>query len=999
MTNSLPICLRRWFILILFLSVSSDVAGAVAATVGYGSQIWRTEEGLPQNVVHALAQDHNGYLWVGTQNGLCRFDGVRFVVFNSGNTPQLGGSHIYALAAASDGLWVGTMNNGVVRLRDGRFELFTQTNGLINNSVRCILSAKDGSIWIGTTNGVSQFKSGTFRNFQMSGATNVVRALCEDRDGSILAGTGGGVIRIRNGETSVAYLGLPGPAVRSLVLDGQGRLWIGYAGGIARVVGQTLDESVSVGLPDNMINAVMEDSRGQMWAGSFGGITRLVGTTNWIVQRTPEGAAFDAVNALLEDREGNIWAGTKDGLVRLHRQLFTRVTIQEGLAHNNTISVLEDGAGNVWSGTWGGGLHRIYGKDVEIINSGKGLSRDQVLALHHDRAGALWVGTDFDGGLNCLRNGTNTVFDRASGLVDSAIRVLHEDRAGRLWIGTATALVLFENGKFRRFTREDGLCGNNIRVLLEDDNGVLWVGTNEGLSWLVNAQVVEPAPLVAAIKRPIVALHQDTSGDVWIGTVAGGLHRMKIAGGTGEAAQMFSASSYTSSMGLGTDDVHEIIEDDFGFIWITSRNGVFRVPKTDFDEVDSGRRNLLRSQGFARRDGLPSLECSAVAKPGAWKARDGRLWFATAKGLAVVDARLDLEPTAHRPHVLVEHIVADSQTIALDRARRSLTIPPGRGDLQFHFTALSLSQPGKNRFEYQLVGFDADWIDAGNQRIAYYTQVPPGRYTFRVRGCNSDGIWNEEGASITITMMPHLWQTWWFRSGIVFFAAGMVGWGVRTASVRKLEKQMRILEQERALAAERSRIAKDMHDDVGARLTQIMLLSDVVEKCPDAGPQSKSHITRISSASRDLVQNLDAIVWAVDPGNDTLDQLVLYLHDYVDRYLSASAIRTSFDIPSNLPNCSVPSQIRHNLFMVVKEALNNIVKHAQCSELSFAIRFRERQLSVVISDNGKGFDYMQASTMGNGLQNMSDRMQQVGGTLEIKSAPGQGTCLSFHISL
>ncbi len=992
MSHVATFMLQRAIMWWLISAIFSLKAYGEVPSVPYGSRVWQTDEGLPHNVIHALVQDRAGYLWVGTQNGLARFDGVRFVTYNSLNAPALRNPHIYAMAEAPDGLWIGTMEDGVVRLSTGKFTTFTAAEGLACNAVRSMLVGRDGSVWIGTTNGISVFNGKTFQTIRGEGAANVVRALCEDADGSILAGTGAGVLRIRNGVSSVAYLGLPGPAVRSLRVDKRSDVWVGYAGGIVRIHKQQLDESMSAGLPDNMVNCVIEDRRSQIWAATSGGLSRMTGT-NWVVQKTTEGLVFDGANCLLEDREGNVWAGTKEGLVRFHPQLFARISVQQGLAHNKTTAVLQDRAGTIWTGTWGGGLHRISSNGISIFNAGNGLSRDQVLALHQDSAGGLWAGTDFDGGLNYFRNGTNRIYDSNAGLIDPAVRVLHEDRAGKLWIGTASALVCFKEGKFHRFTKADGLAGNEIRDILEDKHGVLWIGTRDGLSWIRDEIITSASNNHPLGVGSIVALLQGSEDNLWVSIAGGGIVRVRTSGGLAHN-ETLPLRAYTTREGLPSNDIHEMVEDGLGFLWMTSPRGVFRVHQDRFDEVDAGQSRMLQCQLFDARDGLPSIDCSSVAKPAAWKAQDGRLWFATAKGLTVVGPKIEPQLNNVVPGIVIEEVMADKRLFQVWDAAE-VKILPGRGDLEIRYAGLSLSQPEKNKFRYRLEGFDDDWVNAENQRIAYYTHVPPGQYTFQVRACNDDGLWNETGAKVVLTLQPHLWQTTIFRVGMIFGLVGAIGFGVRSISVRKLRNEMRQVQEQNALANERSRIARDMHDDLGARLTEIMFLTDLVQRSDDAGPKTRSHANKLGNASRELVQNLDAIVWAVDPGNDTLDQLALYLHDYVDRYLSMAGIQPSFEIPCSLPRCVISSQARHNLFMAVKEALNNAVKYADCTEIHFSILMERGNLSINIRDNGKGFDLHSAMSLGNGLQNMTRRLEAIGGRFEIRSEVGKGS----HVEL
>ncbi len=406
---------------------------------------------------------------------------------------------------------------------------------------------------------------------------------------------------------------------------------------------------------------------------------------------------------------------------------------------------------------------------------------------------------------------------------------------------------------------------------------------------------------------------------------------------------------------------------------------------------------------------MSSAQCNGVSKPAGWKGKDGRLWFPTTRGVVVVDPNAIREDDAPPP-VVIEGVMADkkvvsekvgkwvSENVSLTHSlTHPLTLPPGRGELEFHYTALSYRAPEKNRFKYKLEGYDADWVDAATRRVAYYNNIKPGTYTFRVQGCNNDGVWNKTGASVKLSLRPHFWQTKWFLGLLGVMSIGFVAGTARYITWKKVQRKLERFEQQHAIEKERTRIAQDMHDDLGIRLTEILLLGNLA--ADSNADKVNDHVTKMVNVARDVVRGLDAIVWAVNPKNDSLDQLALYTGEYLEKILGMTNIRCRLDVPVELPHQALSADVRHNLFLVIKEAVNNSVKYAEATELKFSLRVSDFILFIVIEDNGKGFSVAENSARGNGLQNMERRLKNIGGRFEISSEPEKGTRIRLEIPL
>jgi ligand-binding sensor domain-containing protein/signal transduction histidine kinase len=964
----------------------------------YTSRAWQTDEGLPHNLVRAITQTPDGYLWVGTRLGLARFDGIRFTCFDAKNTPALRSHNVSALAVGLDGsLWIGTYGGGLVHLKDGVFSRLTTTNGLVGNELSCLYPGRDGSLWIGTTKGVSHYNGGAFQNYTTNQglAFNIVRAISEDGDANIWVATGEGLNRLTNGviENLTPASGLPYNSVRALHLDKSSRLWIGWNNGLLCYEhGKFTPYSFEKELSGSFVTAVREDAQGIIWAGTYSGLKRFRDGQFFNVPNS-DGSPFDLINVLFEDRESNIWVGSREGLARLTpRRLFT-YSRQQGLTHNNIMSVREDREGSLWIGTWGGGLNRLKDDKVTVYSTQNGFPHDLILATCEARDGTLWIGTDFDGGLIKLKDGKQTRYTSRQGLINAAIRVIYEDSSGILWIGTTRGMSCLRDGKFTNYFASDIHAGNSVLAICEDHCGTLWFGTENGLAFRQNGEFRRFAGSGLA-SSAVLSLYEDTAHDFWIGTEGDGLFRLRDG----------NLSHYTTKEGLHSNDMFETIEDDFGYFWMSCLKGIWRVSKKELGALDQKQIKTVHSVFYGRLDGLLSVQCNGVSKPSGFKSHDGRIWFPTTKGLVLVDPRIKLndnDPSRPEPSVVIEQVVTEKGTLDLalkpPAADSALRLPRGRGDLEIHYTALSLQIPEKNHFRYRLEGADPDWINADTRRVAYYNHLPHGTYRFHVIASNKDGLWNEAGATLALELAPAFWETVWFRTLAVLGLAGSLAGSVRYVSVRRLRHKLAALEQQHAIEKERARIAKDIHDDLGASLTQITLLSDRADH--EASDELRSNVRKISSTAREIAQSLDEIVWAVNPQHDSLEGLIEYISQSADDFLEDTSIRSRVKLPPALPHCSIPAETRHQFFLAFREALNNAVKHAEASEIQLEVLAEPAELQIKIADNGIGFDPNKARTRGNGLTNMRKRLEGIGGRFSITSSPGNGTMVNMTISL
>jgi len=664
---------------------------------------------------------------------------------------------------------------------------------------------------------------------------------------------------------------------------------------------------------------------------------------------TRDGLSQNFVMSLAQDADGVAWIGSNGaGLSARRNGIFAPADLGYVFDNECIPSLLAASDGTLWIGTWGSGLFHKSGAKVEQIMVAQPREAQPVLSLCEGRAGGVWVGT-YQDGLKFFHDGQFTCYRTTNGLSANTITSLAWDAQGRLWIGTGGGgLNSFADGKFSGFTRRDGLASDFVRTLYVDVDGVLWVGASAGLTRLKDGRL----------------------------------------------------ATVTSQQGLWDDAISQILEDYNGNLWFGSDRGIFRVRKEELHAVCEGRIRAVSPIAFGEGEGMESTECSGGFCPAGLRTRDGQLWFSTVKGLVVIDPGT-LKVNTQPPRVVVEEVWVDGIVKMREDALTNLEIGPGARRIEFRYTALSLTAPEKVRFRVRLDGLDPDWVEAGPSRVAEYSRLPPGHYYFRVSACNEDGVWNEVGAGLGLTILPALWQTLWFRLLLAAILLSSGVWVVKSWATRRLQRRLEILHRQHALEQERTRIARDIHDEMGALLTEISLLSDHGQKNGQRPDVVAADLRRISNTAREAVRTADGIVWAVNPSNDFLDHLGNYLMHYVEDFFRLTSIRCRLDLSEDLPRIPLSTQFRHHLLLVVKETCNNVVRHSDATEVIVRLSVADDTLTIVIEDNGKGICAEGSPGVSDGLLNMRQRMSDLGGTFDLSSTPGRGTRVELitHVSI
>ena len=800
----------------------------------YAHRVWQAEDGLPQSSVGAITQTRDGYLWLGTQQGLARFDGVTFEVFDRANTPALKNDWIKALLEGRDGaLWIGTGGGGLVRFHEGTWTRYTTREGLGGDVVRALHEDRDGRLWIATIGGgLSVFDGAAFTTYttQIGLPSNRVTDVESDASGALWVATAGGLARLQNGTVTARYAsedGLGTDVVWALEASAEGGLWVGTDRGLVRLRGGAFTAYPPEGERcGGAMNALHEDGSGTLWIGTTeDGLCRFRDGA-FAAFTEEDGLTHALIRALYADREGSLWIGTESGgLNRLRASPFAAYTTRQGLSSDVVYSVLEDHEGTIWVGTEGGGLARLRGGDVTAFTTSDGLSSDIVLALHEDRRRRLWIGT-FDGGL-CRRDEDGfTCFSAEDGLGSDFVSAVLEDHRGDLWAATEGGLSRLRDGAFTTFTTSDGLPSNGIVTLLEDRRGALWIGTwGGGISRMdAEGRFTTYAEAQGLSDLNVTSLYEDRKGRLWAGTHGGGLCRLE--------EDRFVC--LTKQDGLYHDDVLQILEDDEGHLWLGSSRGLSRLRLADLNARlrlaglpahARGQLGLLAPTRYGKDDGLKSTEMNGGTQPAALRSRDGRLWFATMHGVAVTSPP-DLQPNPVLPPVKLTGFSVDGEAYPL---AGTLRIPPGGKRFDFRFTALSLVAPERVRFRYKLEGYDEGWTEVENERGEHYTNLPPGRYRFRVAASNNDGVWAEEEAALAFYVAPFFYQTYGFYALalllLVLAVAGAVRLRVRRLEARERHLTRLVGEQTRELRQrkrELERLNGNLHREVQRQLDRLI---------------------------------------------------------------------------------------------------------------------------------------------------------------------------------
>jgi signal transduction histidine kinase/ligand-binding sensor domain-containing protein len=993
--------------LFLLLAAGPIAASPLSTNTEWIVRPWQSEEGLPDNTVVGIAQGSDGFLWVATQSALARFDGVQFTEFSAATGAGVPTAILSSVFLDRENrLWIAKEKGAVVCVEHGRMTTLTTSNGLPALPIRMMEEDKQGALWL------SYLEGG-----------NVTRVL----DG--------------HAQNFSSVEGLPGGGTCQLACDSSGQIWFA--------------QGLHVGVFRNGRFVTLREMLGQriaaarsrgIWIYNFQQLYKYEENGQVLkIGRLPIDRPSVNATVLYEDRSGLLWIGTAEsGLFCYDRGHFAPVKT----SHYDILSVAEDSEGNIWVGTRGGGLNRIQPRVLDMVDVASGIPAEAVRSVCQDKTeglwavtqsgvlvrdegegwrnsatnnevviqyaqcvasdprGGIWVGTQYKGLYSC-RDGVTENITRTNGLAAQSVKSLLVTPSGDVWIGTESSNTLqrLRSGKLKTFEIPAG--HGVVTAMTLDAGSNLWAATSDGLLFLCKESGLEEQKVKTLNPlEPIRGLCATSDGSLWIGYGGRGLGRIKNN----------EFSLFAVEQGMHDNFISHIIADKAGRLWFAGNRGIFYVKQSDFDSLHQRQTTQLRSVVYGRDAGVPSLRASHGFYPGGVLTTNGKLLIPTMTGLASL--RVDnIKQKLTAPPIAITQVIADGRPVAtyengiegedgnasgfVELAQRDprVVLPPNNQRMEVHFTALSFTAPGNVAFRYKLEGLDRDWVEAGLKREVFYTVIPAGDYTFRVETCSEGGTWSSPGAHFLLKISPYYWQTWSFRivagSAACGVLAGSVAWLVRRRHRRRIEQ----LERQQVMERERTRIAQDLHDDLGSGLTEISFGSEFAQDSALSLEETRQYTQEMGVRARELVGALDEIVWALNPKNDTVASLASYFCQHAERFLRPTRLRLRLKVARNLPASPLNAEERHNLFLAFREALHNVVQHSNATDIHMMIEADDGWLKVGLSDNGCGFDPGTANGEAYGLGNMRRRLEGIGGSYELATVVGQGTTVTFKLPL
>lgn len=1021
---------RLWHAIFLVLLAGPLRAGDYSVTT------WGVDEGLAQSSVTSIAQTPDGFLWIGTRlSGVSRFDGVKFVNYDSANTPSLSSPGIRRLLVDSAGnLWLNDTANDLLLRKGNAFVKVGEDMRL-----HSLVSGRPGHVAFATEAGeliIGQCGAGgqwTWLRHKPPGSINYVISYYEDREGVFWFQLEGKIGRFANGQCEIldSLPGLGGGKIRTVTCDTTGQIWAGTATELARWQhGVFTNLNPGGQAVDFFAQNAVPTPDGGMWVEANGKLL-LYKHEHW-AEPVPDWDGkvepWLRARSFRSDNVGGLWISLDEaGLVHASPDgRLVRVTSVDGLPGQLVQVFFTDSEGNFWAGYHRGGLVLLRKETFHTIKPSEGLQDRIATSVTEDHANAIWLGMS-SGSVSRWANGVLTNFSLPARGASCQDVVAAAEPTGRVWLGTSgNGLLVWDQHEFRHallpaqipqgvvqllvakngevwFTNPGGLYRfdgtNQVRVsgqvasLMQEADGTIWSGTFGGVlrSWQAG-KVTSYQPVDDLSSTRFWALHPEADGTLWIGTMGRGLLRFK--------AGVFQR--FTAADGLADDYITHILADDYGNLWLGSHAGVMCVSKQTLTRQFPPKASIP-CRLFGRSDGLPTVAMTWEFQPSCVKAHDGALWFASPKGATWVNPD-DVRPPAPAPPVLLEAVLVDNSLREFSAPAPSSQLPevilePGAKNLEVRFTSPTFTAPELTRFKYRLNHRDHDWINLGGQRNVTFNNLAVGEYTFQVMAENSDGLWSLHPAEFRIMVQPYFWQRTSFQAATLLGLLGCAAFTARRITQTRFRRKLEALRQQQQIERERARIAQDLHDDLGAGLTEISMASDLAENPGISAQETRQYTHEIGSRARELVQRMDEIVWAVNPRNDSLASLSSYACEYAQLFLQPLNIDCVLEVPSDLPEISLNAEQRYNFFLAFKEAINNIARHSGATKLRLAIHAEDGSLVFRIEDNGRGFVPDTRRTGADGLRNIRERIARLKGECEISSQPGQGTRVMLRVPL
>lgn len=946
----------------------------------YAHRIWGQEEGLFQPTVYSILQTRDGFLWLGTQDSLIRFDGVRFREFDDSGHMALHRTLVRSLMEDKHGhLWAASVGSGIAEISSGGVaKRLTAKDGLPSDDVFCLNEGEDGTIWACTDKGLAQWNGRKLSSFTTVNGlpSNLIRDTCQSPEGTRwVAGFDFGLARSAAGERYQPYSDASISAkdsVTAMYCAGDGSLWAGTSAGLVHIAGKNSHRiTTRDGLPDNAVSALAEGRDGSLWIGTNSGVSRYR-RGEISAYTTRDGLSHSVVLSLYEDREGTLWAGTKNGLDQFTDSKVTPYTTAEGLSSNEVGPILEDKEGKLWIGTLGYGLSSFNGRRFTSLTTRDGLLDNTILSLETDAAGDLWAGTAK--GLNRLRHGRVIgSYTHRNGLSGQEIRALFSDMDGTLWVGTDKGLDRF-----------DGIGFVNSHILSEKDSaGILALAGGRTASLFVSTEdsrfftvrngttTSYPTDVTRSVDCYLVdrAIHE-----TWMGTLGSGLLRWR--GGVFTPVRVKD--------GMYDNRIYGIAKDDYANFWLASSKGIFRVSQKELDDFADGKIPYITSIPFST--GQLRFECQSGVQPAATRTRDGRLWFSTTNGLVMVDPN-HLHSNGVPPPVQITAVIVNGQRILA--GKEALVLKPAERNIEIRYAGLSFISPEKIAFQYKLEGFDKSWTDAGSRREAFFTNLPPGAFQFKVKARNADDVLSVQDASLSFQVEPRLYQQVWFFPALAVAVGLLVAAGYR-ARVRRLRNTFHLV------LSERSRIARELHDTLLQGLSGItMQLQALWTRLPAS--KEKAMLAGIIEDAGKASQEARHSLW----GLRTFGPDSLLFSDKLAKTARQAVADQDVSLLLHLQSVSLHGfpEVEYQLLRIAGEALSNAGAHAQAKNIEVRLAVVHGELQLAIADDGVGFPSGQQPFGHFGLIGMRERADEIDAELTVTSSPGSGTTVAVTVPL
>jgi signal transduction histidine kinase/ligand-binding sensor domain-containing protein len=958
-----------------FCALSASARAPDEPPINYTSRIWQMQDGLPEQTVQAFAQTKNRYLWIGTTGGLLRFDGGRLVLFDRDNTPNFTDNNVFSLTVTrDDALWIATEGGGLIRYKDGVFRSFSGKDGLLNDFVRAVYQDGKGQIWIGTDNGLFQFLGDRIERIDNNNGMPpvAVHAIHEDHQGRLWAG--GSKLFCLDGSNYREYR-LAGEGsqnrVKSLTQTRDGTMWVGTIGGLYRMASGA-DSFRKVKETSGTVRFLKETSDGTLWIGTIGHGIYKYWKHEFSQMTAPESLPSNTALNLFEDIESNIWVGTQAGMLRLSKTPIQTVALPDA-GDYDAETVYGDPNGDLWIAA--ANLFRFRdGKATRVRLPG--ISGVRIRNVFRDNEGALWIGTE---GRGMFRQSSTKLahYMVKDGLVNNFIRAFLQGRDGSMWVATDEGVSRWHDGRFTNYQERDGLCYFSTRTLAEDRNGDIWVGTDRGVSHLQGGRIAKDAVTEALRHEKIWAIREDSDGGLWFGTRTGGLYRWRFG----------KLTHFTTAQGLASNSIYELLEDPGGDFWISGPNGISVINRRELDVIAEDPSHPLSLTLYGISDGLETTQMYGAEKPGGVVTAQGEVWFASNQG----PVRVSLNPTSPKgpAPVVIDTVLADGLQVP---DLQNISLSPDNAKIEVHYSVIQLRSQERVRFRYMLDGFDKNWTDASALRVAYYTNLPPGRYQFRVAAFEMSDPQHIAETTVEIVQKPHFYRTAWFL-GCSLLLLAACGWGGYKYRMRQVHSRFQ------AVLNERNRLAREMHDTLIQGCAGVSALLEAHSSLDDSEPSAKEGLLScVRTQLRTTINEAREAVWDLRHADGSATAIGPILGNMTQQVSQEFGVPVEFRV-SGRP-FDLDQSTAHELLMVVREALHNAIRHGQPTKVYVDIGFEKKEFRVQVRDDGRGFDTAMASSQPNGhygLVGIQERAKRIGGILVLNSRLGAGTELILSV--